>query len=384
MTPLTLEQRAANALQRIKAGHAPMRIPADPSDPDLVISELVAERNDLRRRAESAEREAACFRAARLTWPEHVLEAVKRGDKAACEADAKARHDNWERLHARVEVAERGASALRLELEEARLERDEFKRNVADKVAWHHDGVGPDVPVLQPRYDAALAHITELEKQVAELNVEVARVTERAAALLNDGLTKHAALRAVETERDALRAVNDALTQRVAELNVELAEATQRAEAAERSDATYAQAVANDTDRDAAEARRAQLVEAATPLLKKYALTTVDRDGLRDALSATDSRWLDAKLAEAERNGGTRAIERTCAMIHAAHPEMIHVLPATLEQFAAEHDARVYARAIGEAVAALKAEGGGRFEWDGGMDVAVDAVRALLNGKAGA
>lgn len=42
--------------------------------------------------------EANCYRAARLTWPPHVLEAVARGDKSVCEEDAKRRHANWERM----------------------------------------------------------------------------------------------------------------------------------------------------------------------------------------------------------------------------------------------------------------------------------------------
>lgn len=37
---MTLDERAEEALRRIREGLAPMRIPADLSDPDIVISEL--------------------------------------------------------------------------------------------------------------------------------------------------------------------------------------------------------------------------------------------------------------------------------------------------------------------------------------------------------
>lgn len=36
-------------------------------------------------------------------------------------------------------------------------------------VAWHRDGFGPDVPVLQPRYDALQSRLAAAEKRVAEL-----------------------------------------------------------------------------------------------------------------------------------------------------------------------------------------------------------------------
>ena len=39
----TIDQRAAAALERIKSGLTAMRIPADPTDPDLVITDLLAE-----------------------------------------------------------------------------------------------------------------------------------------------------------------------------------------------------------------------------------------------------------------------------------------------------------------------------------------------------
>lgn len=48
MAELDLETRAARALQRIKDGHSPMRVPADPSDPDLVITALLDEVKQLR------------------------------------------------------------------------------------------------------------------------------------------------------------------------------------------------------------------------------------------------------------------------------------------------------------------------------------------------
>lgn len=62
------------------------------------IADLDAKRNDWHQACLDAAREAACFRAARLTWPPHVLEAVARGDKSVCEEDAKRRHANWERM----------------------------------------------------------------------------------------------------------------------------------------------------------------------------------------------------------------------------------------------------------------------------------------------
>ncbi len=37
---LPLDQRAVLALERIKAGQAPMRIPVEATDPDIVISDL--------------------------------------------------------------------------------------------------------------------------------------------------------------------------------------------------------------------------------------------------------------------------------------------------------------------------------------------------------
>lgn len=90
------------------------------------------------RKAWEAERdrlaaERDCLLAARVSWPAEVLDAVRRGDVEACRADAKRRHDNWERLHAQV----------------AQL-REAFKR-LADAVIEGEelhatDGNGDDLP----------------------------------------------------------------------------------------------------------------------------------------------------------------------------------------------------------------------------------------------
>lgn len=39
--PPTLEDRVRGALERVLAGHGAMRIPADPTDPDLVLADVL-------------------------------------------------------------------------------------------------------------------------------------------------------------------------------------------------------------------------------------------------------------------------------------------------------------------------------------------------------
>jgi hypothetical protein len=316
------------------------------------------------------------------------------GDIEALRDAALMLREGYATLHARVEVAERGASALRLELEEARKQLDETLA-IARPQSVEVNELAMDKRVLT--------------KELEEARREVARVTERAAALLNDGLTKHAALRAVETERDALRAINEALTQQVAELNVEVGNITLANADALTFAAERAKALAD--ERDAAEARCAQLREAVDKARRHIAVSCplhyedhqnrdgsgksgcyIDFPGVRavllacdTALSATDSRWLDAKLEERQRAGSDLAagIVRDLTLDGLDNPR----IRATIAPFVA----RVYARAIGEAAQAVEdtdpvEHGRGYMRTDdsaGTIRACAAAVRALLNGKAG-
>jgi hypothetical protein len=228
-------------------------------------------------RAERAESSLIAFRAARVSWSPEMLAAIERGDVAFCAADAKTRHDNWQALHARAEVAERGASALRLELEEARRER--IKALV--------------------ELNATKAVLDTCERQVAELNVELAEATQRA-----DDMKAKLAWRVDAHDRDG-RALMEVTA-----------------------------------GRDAAEARCAQLREAVADAIEELRddENYVSDNGaeaeflanLRTELSATDSRWFDAKLAEAragveaERDDGLRKL--IAAFIPAAEQERPYAL----------------------------------------------------------
>jgi hypothetical protein len=101
--------------------------------------ELISTRN----RVTELERTLACYRAARVTWPPHVLEAIARGDVEACAADARARHANWEALHAERDLAatrheENGRQLLALEAELAKVTAELKARYAAEVDALNH------------------------------------------------------------------------------------------------------------------------------------------------------------------------------------------------------------------------------------------------------
>lgn len=159
------------------------------------VDALEQERDELRRishkladdRAEAldakgwAEQERDCYKAARLTWPQHVLDAVARGDVEACRADAKARHDNWTKLYAerdawrsRAERAEaardaevKAGLAVVAELNEARAQVAALHAALSDLLA----PLGPSGYVLPvgaratDRARAALANTAEAARQ---------------------------------------------------------------------------------------------------------------------------------------------------------------------------------------------------------------------------
>lgn len=45
---IDIEHRIAAAIERITSGHAPMRVPADETDPDLVLADCLSEIRHLR------------------------------------------------------------------------------------------------------------------------------------------------------------------------------------------------------------------------------------------------------------------------------------------------------------------------------------------------
>lgn len=56
-------------------------------------------------------------------------------------------------------------------------------RRVTSKIAWHRDGIGPDVPVLQERYDTLRSENERLRRAVeaarAEERERIAKLVER-------------------------------------------------------------------------------------------------------------------------------------------------------------------------------------------------------------
>jgi hypothetical protein len=87
-------------------------------------------------------------------------------------------------------------AAMKAQLAAITAERDELARKLAEaeakfekvrkSVAWHRDGKGPDVPVLQPRYDALQQRADAAEATLRTCcdNEEAARLT--AAKLIGD------------------------------------------------------------------------------------------------------------------------------------------------------------------------------------------------------
>lgn len=69
-------------------------------------------------------------------------------------------------------------SAVIKERDELELRLSSLQEKVKTKLAWHRDGIGPDVPVLQERYD-------NLIKERDELRAERTRLREVVQELLN-------------------------------------------------------------------------------------------------------------------------------------------------------------------------------------------------------
>lgn len=129
---------------------------------------------------EAAERERDCYRAARLTWPPHVLEAVAKGDVAACAVDAKTRHDNWERLHSQMALlVDRMAFAAEM------LRRPKNQHSNAEAAAVLCDAKLLEIQadaekwleavLSEARAEGAQAACDECDRQMPERDAEVRR-----------------------------------------------------------------------------------------------------------------------------------------------------------------------------------------------------------------
>lgn len=66
-------------------------------------------------------------------------------------------------------------SAVIKERDDLKLQLSSLQEKVKTKLAWHRDGIGPDVPVLQERYDNLIKERDELRAERTRLR-EVLRL----------------------------------------------------------------------------------------------------------------------------------------------------------------------------------------------------------------
>lgn len=97
---------------------------------------------------------------------------------------------------------------LRAELTEARAEADRFLK-LEKQIAWERDpeGRAPDVPVLQPRYDALKARATTAEAALTACEAERDIAVSVRSAAQQAMHTAEANLLAMRKERDELDAL---------------------------------------------------------------------------------------------------------------------------------------------------------------------------------
>lgn len=305
------------------------------------------------------EAERDCYRAARLSWPQHVLEAVARGDVEACRADAKRRHDNWVALEAERDL-------LTAQLADVTRQRDRL----------HLDALGSlaKAGICTPE-EGYLKAPHCLSNNVADL----ARERDAANAAL---LAMREALAAV-AEYDA----DD--DDRFAECGSEAQAATENRKAIERLKAAASAALANLTAgaawlegvrRDAASAMRSLILAAPEVELEDWLaerINTARREAVelyrkrrvlhqdtathgREVITFdVDEDWLAEQLAEARKTEEANWIR---ALAAAGLPGCDSCEDA-IEEALAEHDARVAAdarrAALEEAAAFTESQRGG-------------------------
>jgi hypothetical protein len=85
--------------------------------------------------------------------------------------------------------------------------------SLRSKVAWHRDGKGPDIPVLQPRYDALRAEVSRLKSEVERLRFDlhqaegwIADVEEREAAVCPEDIGFDEYIRTLQKQLATARA----------------------------------------------------------------------------------------------------------------------------------------------------------------------------------
>jgi len=109
----------------------------------------------------------------------------------------------WEREHASNEhLVDSIAAVLSGKDEELRQLREKYD-SLKSKIAWHRDGVGPDVPVLQERYDSLCEELRQARAQMERIKFEDHIDACDTAAHLDDELQQLRAELAAERERCA-------------------------------------------------------------------------------------------------------------------------------------------------------------------------------------
>lgn len=94
------------------------------------------------------------------------------------------------------------------ERDELRLRLSSLQEKVKTTLAWHRDGVGPDVPVLQERYDNLIKERNELRAERTPL-VDVLRQARAAAQIRSD---MHERLRGSPTKESWVEDCDNLLT----------------------------------------------------------------------------------------------------------------------------------------------------------------------------